>query len=67
MTDLSRIAVLILVLLSGCTGQPQTEADRTYTEFVSENRRSGIDRYYDKEYGVVCYRYHGISCVKVNQ
>jgi hypothetical protein len=59
------VAVALLALLLSCGGSQADEPKQPNR--VMDARFGIMDRFYDEEYGVMCYRYHGasLSCVKV--
>lgn len=54
---------LVVLLIAGCTPTPEDANSKTLS-----GMGMGIQRYYDAEYRIACYRYYGygISCVKVS-
>lgn len=58
------ITTVTLFLICGCTSQSETINEEVIDKTYDSGAFTGLDRYVDKEYGVVCYTYsHGISCV----
>lgn len=64
--------IVLCLLLAACKGEsPSSVSGGQAGEKLLPLSTSGmsIDRYHDKDFGVVCYRYwgHGIVCVKVDK
>lgn len=59
--------LLVGCSISGSVNGTSSESGTRVLETEEVKLTRSVYRYYDKEYGVVCYKYYGdgISCVKV--
>jgi len=67
------IAVVLLAGLAGCVGGDETTDSGPKDEKVQDDGRfDDVDRFIDREAGVVCYKFTGfekggLSCVPIEQ